>query len=366
MKSGVYRALVLVAALCVSGVGVGFSALARADIAPGKTEIVLTFTGDCTLGGEDRLKDKDYSFQSYITREGYGYPFDKVRHIFEADDVTVINLEGVLYDSSRNRVEKTYNFRGPTDYVNIIEQSSIELSFLGNNHTFDYGIPGYRSTVKVLDEAGLDWFAVTDEGIKTWIYEKNGVKIGFSGANITYYAREPQEIKESFEQLKAEGCAFIVAVMHGGQEYGPIQNKSITRYARFLADQGAGLVVGHHPHVLHGIEQYKDSTILYSLGNFAFGGNTKVRERRTMIAQTSLRFDETGRYEGQQLRLLPAYTSGTEVDNNFQPVLVQGEEAQAIIDLVAGMSTIELAPYVEGEGALQAFVPAQAAQAEGE
>lgn len=330
------------------------------------TEVLLTFTGDCTLGGEDRLNNKDYSFQGYIEREGYGYPFAGVQDVFESDDVTVINLEGVLYDRTANRVEKTYNFRGPTDYVNIIRQSSIELSFLGNNHIFDYGRQGYRSTVEALEGAGLGWFAVTDEGIKTWVYEKDGVKIGFTGVNSTYFARRPEDLKKSFEELKEAGCAFIVGVMHGGEEYGPRQNKSIKRIARFLADQGAGLVIGHHPHVLHGIEIYKGASIVYSLGNFSFGGNTKVRERRTMLARAALRFDENGEYLEHQLTLLPAYTSGTEEDNNFQPVLARGQEAQAIIDLVSGMSDFQLEPYVEGKGAVQLPVKALPAPGEGE
>ena len=346
------------AALCLLNILIlpfaGLSEEAKAG-----TEILISFTGDCTLGGEDRLLNKDYSFQSYIAREGYGYPFDKVMEVFENDDLTVINLEGVLYDNMRNREEKTYNFRGPTDYAGIIKQSGIELSFLGNNHTFDYGIPGYRSTVNALESAGLAWFAVTDEGIKTWIYEKNGVKIGFTGANITYYARRPEMLKKSFEQLREAGCAFIVGVMHGGEEYGPRQNRSIERYARFLVDQGAGLVIGHHPHVLHGIEIYNGASIVYSLGNFAFGGNAKIRERRTMIAQAFLRFDEGGVYTQHQLNLLPAYVSGVEEYNNYQPVLAGGAEAQAIIDLVGTTSDMKLAPYAEGKGALQAPVSAR-------
>lgn len=325
-----------------------------ADTLSQGTEILLTFTGDCTLGGEDRLAAKDYSFQGYIGREGYGYPFEKVQQVFIQDDVTVINLEGVLYDYINNKVQKTYNFRGPTDYANIIKGASIELSFLGNNHTFDYGRQGYRSTVEALEEAGLDWFAVTDEGIKTWIYEKNGVKIGFTGANITYFNRFPDKLEKSISDLKQEGCAFIVGVMHGGQEYGPRQNKGIIRYAKFLVDQGAGLVVGHHPHVLHGIEVYQGANIIYSLGNFAFGGNAELRSYQTMLVQAKLCFDEEGRYLSQQLNLLPAHVSGNLEYNNYQPVLVEGDEAQVIIDLVASMSDVPLLPYAEGRGALQA------------
>lgn len=345
------RGAALAAALCLLLIAAALPAAAEANEAA--TEILLTFTGDSTLGSEDRLKDKPYAMQAYIRQEGYAYPYAKVQEIFAGDDVTVINLEGVLYDHMKPKVKKTYNFRGPTDFVNIIGQSSIELSFLGNNHTFDYGYQGYRSTVNALEGAGLSWFATTDEGVKTAVFEKNGVKVGFTGAYITYFNNHQEQVLAGLKQLKKEGCAFIVGVMHGGEEYGPRQNRGITRFARFLVDNGADLVVGHHPHVLHGIEIYKGANIVYSLGNFAFGGNTEIRERRTMILQAALRFDARGRYLEQQLNLLPAFTSGTAEYNNFQPVLATGTDAEGIIALVGTMTDFELAPYVEGKGAVQ-------------
>lgn len=356
MKKGIAA---LIAGLCLAAVLGGVPCFAEASQTGDTTEFLLTFTGDSTLGGEDRLKDKPYAFQAYIAKEGYAYPFARVQSLFANDDVTVINLEGVFYNSSFNKVKKMYNFRGPTDYVNILKQGSVELSFLGNNHTYDYGYQGYRSTTKALDEAGLSWFATSDEGIKTSIFEKNGVKIGFTGAYITYFGRHPERLAKSIEQLKKDGCVFIVGVMHGGQEYGPRQNRSIERYARWLVDHGADLVVGHHPHVLHGLEIYKGANIVYSLGNFSFGGNTEIRERRTMVVQAAVRFDKNGRYLEQQLNLLPAYTSGTPDYNNFQPILIGGQEAQAIIELVGTMTEFKLAPYVEGKGALQPPVTAR-------
>lgn len=321
------------------------------------TEILLSFTGDCTLGSEERTRQQPTSFDSYIEQHGYAYPFEKVQSVLAHDDVTVINLENVFYPHQANRVPKTYNFRGPTEFARILTEGSVELSFLGNNHTMDYGYPGFRSTVRTLEEGGHSWFATTDHGVKTWVYEKNGVKVGFTGCYISYYYRHPERVKQGMEELKTQGCDFIVAVMHGGVEYGPRQDAHMERLARFFVDQGAGLVVGHHPHVLHGVEVYKNATILYSLGNFSFGGNKGLRTTQTMIAQAKLRFDARGRYISHQVNLIPARPSGTMEYNNYQPVLAQGEEAQAIIDLVASMSTIPLNPHVDGVGAWQEPVP---------
>ena len=322
------------------------------------TKIILTFTGDCTLGSEEHLREKPYSFNSYIAEHGVGYPFDKVLPILQQDDVTVINFEGVLSDSARGRVEKTYNFRGPPHFVDILKAGSIELSYLGNNHIGDYGQQGYDSTIEIFEQAGHNWFATTEYGAKTWVFEKNGIKVGFAGCYISYWVKNPQQVRESFDELKAQNCDFIVGVMHGGAEYSPRHDRSQQRLATFMVDNGAGLVVGHHPHVLHGVEVMGDATVVYSLGNFAFGGNKDLRSTQTMLAQFTLSFDAEGRYLGQRLNLLPAHPSGTLTHNNYQPMLVSGKSADSIIKLVRRISPLEILDYKEGIGALQAFVPA--------
>lgn len=322
------------------------------------TDILLTFTGDCTLGSEERLRSRVYSFDSYIAQHGYAYPFKKVQSLLAHDDVTVINLESVFYANERNRVSKTYNFRGPPDFVNILSAGSVELAYLGNNHTGDYGRQGLTKTIETLEAAGLAWFGVPYPSQTTWIYEKDSVKVGFVGGYIGQWSRDPQGMRDAFDDLRQQGCAFIAAVMHGGAEYALRQNADQQRFAQFLINQGADLVVGHHPHVLQGVERLGDANIVYSLGNFSFGGNAALRATQTMLAQVRVSFDKEGRYTGQQLNLIPAYPSGTLEYNDYQPVLVGGEEAQAIIDLVAEQSNYPLKPYQEGIGALQDFLPA--------
>lgn len=146
-----------------------------------KTSVLLSFTGDCTLGSEDYLRHRPTSFDSYINEHGYAYPFEKVQHLFARDDVTVINFEGVLYPHEANKVKKTYNFRGPLDFANILTAGSVELCFLGNNHVEDYGRPGFDSTISAIQGVGKDWFGVTQFDSRTHVFEKNGVKIGFTG-----------------------------------------------------------------------------------------------------------------------------------------------------------------------------------------
>ena len=130
------------------------SALGEAPASAAK-EIVISFTGDCTLGCDPRERGEKSGFEAYIEQYGYGYPFEKVKQIFEQDDLTVINLEGTLYDYDANmKPDVNYHFRGPTDYVNILSASSIEACSIGNNHILDYGTPGLRSTIEALEAAG--------------------------------------------------------------------------------------------------------------------------------------------------------------------------------------------------------------------
>lgn len=129
--------------------------------ASAETTLHITFAGDCTLGSEETLRNQASSFVSTITREGYDWPFANMQELFQNDDLTVVNLEGVLSDSNKQEnKKKTFRFRGPTDYVNILTRSGIEAVNLANNHTQDFGKQGFTSTQQTLDAAASATSAV--------------------------------------------------------------------------------------------------------------------------------------------------------------------------------------------------------------
>ena len=138
------------AAACIAA-GLLFASSASAE-----TTLHITFAGDCTLGSEEAMRNQASSFVSTITREGYDWPFANMQELFQNDDLTVVNLEGVLSDSNKQEnKKKTFRFRGPTDYVNILTRSGIEAVNLANNHTQDFGKQGFTSTQQTLDAAGI-------------------------------------------------------------------------------------------------------------------------------------------------------------------------------------------------------------------
>ena len=231
---------------------------------------LLSFAGDCTLGTEHGSWGKSGTFPE-VVGENYAYPFAGVQSLFAQDDFTFVNLEGAL-TSHTVPAEKQYRFRGPTAYGAILTEGSVEAVTLANNHTLDYGKTGLQETRQVLKDLGV---AAGGDG-ETFLYTTSqGLKIGVYTA---YHFGKPQ-IRQSIETLQSQGAEIIVAAFHSGAEgsYTPTaRQKDMFRYA---ADCGAHIVYNSHPHVLQPMERYGDSVILYSLGNFSFGGNRNPSDK---------------------------------------------------------------------------------------
>lgn len=300
--------------------------LLLALVAPARAEktITLTFAGDVTLGSEEWLREEDYSFVSFQREHGDAYFFEKVKPLFERDDLTVVNLEGVLSDSSEGEnTKKTYRFRGPSSFAKILTCGDIEMVNLANNHTMDYGERGYADTQKALDAEGIAHFG----GREVSFFEKDGVKLAFLGLSYTEATRaEKKWMEKEIARLKREeGVSAVIFTYHGGQEYGEARTEKQAEMARLAVDAGADLVIMHHAHVVQGMSVLDNRSVCYSLGNFCFGGNKNVRAMESLVVVAELTFSEEGVYMGQQLTLYPAHISGTQPRSNYQPCLVTDE-----------------------------------------
>ncbi len=305
--------------------------------------ILLTFTGDCTIGSTELVRNRDTSFDTKAKEEGYRYFFINFRDLFAADDCTVINLESVLSDyASNENKNKTYRFRGPLSFTEIITSVSIEAAGLANNHVMDFGATGLKRTKDALEEAGVAWFRLD----QYYIYEKDGIRVAMFAIDSGSYHNNSDKMRQIMRQLKQSGDVnAIVVLYHGGTEYDPKHNAGQTKVGQVMIDSGADLVIMHHPHVVQGIAYYKSRTICYSLGNFVFGGNSEIRVERwrgdhtvtslyALVAQAELHFDDDGTYTGQQVWLYPVLTSGDAPHNNYQPFMVSGDDAKAVMEAV--------------------------------
>lgn len=328
------------------------------------SSIILTFTGDCTLGNVENLMRQPYSFVNVIREKGFDYPFAKVQELFTTDDLTIINLENVFYDEAKGKANKNYNFRSPTEFAQILPKGSVELAFIGNNHIMDYGEKGLRSTLDALTAQNVPWFGSIPVAPSTYIYEKEGIKVGFVGTYPAYFFTHTEDMRASMQALKEAGCEVIIAILHAGTEYSWTRDRTQGRIAKWFVNYGADLVIGHHPHIPQGMDIIGHASVLYSLGNFSFGGNHKMtvsrrankRADRALIARVELNFDDNKQYMGHQINLIPVSPSGEYDHNNYQPVLLSGDAAEEALAMVQKDTAFQLAPFVEGLGALQPFV----------
>lgn len=324
------RALTLLLALLLALPGGAAASFLVRDEGDMGTPITLTFMGDCILGSEEQSRALPESFDSVIAQQGQAWPFSGVSHILSRDDLSVINLEGVLKDDRRDRAAgKQHWFRGPTDFAGILPAGSIEVAGLANNHMRDYGKAGHDSTRAALEGAGVAWFGYSD--LYTW--EKAGVTIGFGGIRETTWRQNRERPGEEIARLKEMGADYIVYTIHAGKEYEARHNQLQTDMAHAIIDAGANLVVGCHTHVPQGIERYSDGLILYSLGNFVFGGNLQLTEFEAYMAQVTLWVDD-GTLLETQLTLIPVFTSGTQPANDFRPIPAEGEDKQRILQRI--------------------------------
>ena len=309
----------------------------------GTVDVKLTFAGACTLGGETGGGAR--RFARVVQREGYAYPMANLQSVFAADDLTLVNLEGVLSDAPLKKVKKQFNFLGETAYTQILTLGSVECVTLANNHAMDYGSAGKQDTLDALDKANI---AVVDENTLC-ILEKDGIRIGITASVM---GLNQQRFLRQAEVLRNLGCATIVHVMHMGQEYAQQPTAGQTKTARFLAQQGVTLVVGHHPHVVQGLEQIENTLVAYSMGNCVFGGNTDPEDTDACLLGATFRFSE-GALQETQVTIWPIRTSGDARSNDYQPLLLTGSEAARVVDKIQSRSGMTLAPYRDGEGAVQ-------------
>ena len=243
--------------------------------------ITVSMVGDCTLGTDVNF-DQSTSFDAfYQMKNDPGYFFQNVKDIFTADDLTVANMEGTL-TTSNDRQQKTFAFKGNPSYTEILTQGGVEATNLANNHSHDYGDQSYEDTIQYLEAAGITTFGYD----RTAVMDVKGIKVGLIGIyELKDGLGRQQQVIDTIQEVKDQGAQVIIVSFHWGTEKSNIPDDIQKTLAHLAVDQGADLVVGHHPHVLQGIEKYQGKNIVYSLGNFCFGGNKNPSDKDTMIFQ---------------------------------------------------------------------------------
>ena len=290
--------------------------------------LTLSVVGDCTLGTDETF-DYDTSLNAYYENYGADYFLQNVKDIFYADDLTIANFEGTLTDSDE-REDKTFAFKAPASYASILTGGSVEAVNTANNHSHDYGDQSFDDTLAALDDAGIVHFGYDE----TAVMDVKGIKVGLVGIYELYdHLEREQQLKDNIAKVKADGAQLIVVIFHWGNETETVPDSNQTTLGRIAIDEGADLVCGHHPHVLQGIETYKGRNIVYSLGNFCFGGNSSPSDMDTMIYQQTFTIDADGVKKDNVTNIIPCSISSAAYDgyNNYQPTPAEGDEATRIL-----------------------------------
>ena len=300
--------------------------------------VIMTFGGDAVLGGREAYYFRDDSLMAYVAEKGAGYPFSGLKDYFASDDITSVNLECVLKpDKTGEDTGKEWRFRGIPEYAEILKEGSVEIVNLANNHTMDYGKAGYQSTVEAVEKVA-EWCGKGHPAV----VDVKGHKIGFGGCREMTYKLDPGIIEREIQIMKDIGCECIIYQCHWGKEYSTHFNAIQQSMAHACIRAGADLVIGHHPHVVQGIDYIGGTPVVYSLGNLCFGGTIQLSGYDAALARVVIKFGD-GRPE-VSIRMIPILTSSMadQNKNDFHPVPASGDDADRILQIIQSDSGVDV------------------------
>jgi poly-gamma-glutamate synthesis protein (capsule biosynthesis protein) len=308
--------------------GQSIKELLEQPLPQGFVEIKISAAGDFILGFDEKFGTVN-RFDTVFKEKNndYSYFLKNVKHFFETDDLTIVNLENPLTLATSKTV-KEFTFKGKPEYTQILKEGSIEAVNIANNHTYDYLQQGMKDTINHLKKANISYFG---DGHKA-ITEVQGIKVGSLGYKGWSNAKAVKEsIKRDLENMK-KNTDLIIVSFHWGEERSNYPNSIQKDLGKFAIDQGADLVLGHHPHVIQGIEQYKNKYIVYSLANFCFGGNRNPSDKDTFIFQQSFIVDDKKQIVTSKMNIIPCLVSSVTYRNDYCPTPQTGQTADRIMN----------------------------------
>jgi poly-gamma-glutamate capsule biosynthesis protein CapA/YwtB (metallophosphatase superfamily) len=293
--------------------------------------IIMRFAGDCLLGAH---YEEAASQNPGMAFEGFD--------LFRTADIAVVNLENPI-TTRGTRITKPFNFRMNPRFVQVLTQAGIGVVSIANNHVFDYGEQGLLDTFSYLDSAHIRYVGAgrsRSDAHRPYFFSRAGRDVGILG----YYGggearvatdrqsgvarRELGAIIQDVRALRhADPGIYIVVILHWGTEKADTPDPVQQEFARALIDGGVDAVIGHHPHVLQGIERYKNGVIVYSLGNFLFGGNGR-HTYDTGVFEIALHLT------GPVFRFIPVGV------RNWRLRVLEGEDADRVTSRVRFLSNI--------------------------
>lgn len=305
--------------------------------------IDLSFIGDCLCATDENTYYAN-CFNDVADEKKPKYFLSKVSDIFFNDDFTMADCENVYSDSKNLKVRdkgqyadpgmRAFWFKSAAKNAAILSAGGIDGVSISNNHINDYGEQGHSDTKAALDAANVKW---GEEGSNIY-FSKNGFNIEILCVSM-YNSYAVDSIKEMLAEA-SENSDYQIIYFHGGEEAIHVPESWKKQACHDLIDAGADLIMGDHPHVLQPMEKYKGVTIIYSLGNFIFGGN-RHPENRTIIYTHKLTITD-GVLSNQSGKIIPCYVY-TGDTNNWQPDIITNKaQKKKVIKFMKGKTDL---PY---------------------
>lgn len=297
--------------------------------------VLIHFVGDIQFSGkvEERLESK-----------GFDFPYQYLGDRFRTDDLTVGNLETPVTTRGQEAEDKTYVYKSSPMALSALAAAGMDAVNLANNHILDQGVEGLLDTMSYLQQYGIGYMGAGKQAEQAYAptyYERNGVRIALLGFSrvipkVSWYAGKGQPgvagAYDSTLALKAirearKQADLVIVTAHWGKEKTRTLEAHQSKLAHEFIDAGADLVMGGHPHVLQGLEQYKGKWIAYSTGNFIFSKALDPLTLQTAIFQASCT-----KQGDCQLQLIPYRTE------LGQPVPMGAEEARRLYQELTAVS----------------------------
>ncbi len=297
------------------------------------TEVLLSAVGDCTIGTDSKFGyANSLPAMAQQSSKGFAYYFKNVHSILSKDDVTIANLE-TTFTNSNDKADKQFNFKTSSDYAKSLTLGSIEGVNISNNHIYDYKQKGFLDTKNALEEEKINYFG---EGSK-WSTKIKNQSFGFLGYRGWSLDKSfLDKVKGDIALLKKINSVVIVNFHWGAENaYYPVDAQK--ELAHFAIDNGADIILGHHPHVIEGIEQYRNRIIAYSLGNFCFGGNSNPSDKTTFIFQSNLKFVNNN-LTSIGVRVIPCSISSVNYTNDYCPTPLMGNAKISLLSKLNRLS----------------------------
>jgi len=298
-------------------------------------EIVIGAVGDIMLAGR---------WTPLLRDQGYDHPFGGVAATLAASDINLANLESPIAHGGREYTAKRFRFRAEPEVAAAVRKAGFNLVTLANNHSMDFGAGALAETMANLEAAGVAWIGAGKdlaEARRAAIFTVKGKKIAFLGYSLTqpvefFAAGQRPGTAPGYEQFFIPDIArarreadYVIVSFHWGKEGCDTPTPFQRSIAHKAIDAGADVIIGHHPHVLQGIERYGNGIIFYSLGNFTFASKSRAADQSVIIR---LRLNDAQR----EAEILPLDVFYRRV--GFQPRLLSEKPAENVIERLNSLS----------------------------